>query len=79
MLDEEDPCAILAILTHGGDGVVYGSDGNHSTGTGRVNVDTILGYLSNAECPKMAGKPKITLLQACQGGKTIALFRHCGV
>lgn len=52
-----DAC-ILAILTHGLDGVVYGIDGT-------IPIRDIISPFK--KCKTLAGKPKIFFFQACQG------------
>ena len=62
-LQTTDQCAVLVILSHGKEGFVFGSDGN------KIFISQILEHLNNVNCPKMEGKPKIIIIQACQGGK----------
>ena len=59
-------CMIVAILSHGIDGAIYGIDEH------LVKVEDIVRYFDGQNCPTMAGKPKLFFLQACRGGKT-----HC--
>ena len=58
---EDDACSVLCILTHGTETHVYGSDGE------AVEKQEILGYLNS--CTAMRGKPKVVIIQACQGGE----------
>ena len=67
-LTATDQCAVVCILSHGGDGFLYGSDGK------TLNFTTIHRCLSNKNCVQMAGKPKIFIIHTCQGGKLVV---HC--
>ena len=49
---------IFAILSHGREGVVYGTDGI-------ISIREITSYFT--QCRSLAGKPKIFFFQACQG------------
>ena len=62
-LETTDQCAVLVLLSHGREGFIYGSDGN------KVELCKLFGKLNNKNCKKMAGKPKLVIVQACQGGK----------
>ena len=55
-------CLVIAILTHGIEGQVYGTDGS------LVKVDDLTAYFDGTQCPSLVGKPKIFILQACRGG-----------
>ncbi len=58
-----DSC-VLAILTHGKKGDhLYGVDGN------TVDMATIVKMFDGKNCPKMIGKPKLFIIQACRGGE----------
>lgn len=57
----EFDCCLVAILTHGTKGKLYGSDGK------LVPVEEITDLFSGNNCPSLVGKPKIFLLQACRG------------
>ena len=61
-LTKEDQMAVICILSHGMEGAVYGSDGDI------VKTSEIMEALNNDNCEKMAGKPKMIVVQACQGG-----------
>ena len=63
MLTKEDQCALVFILSHGGDGVLFGSDGD------KVSVNYLLQQLDNTSCTNMKGKPKLVFLQSCQTSK----------
>ncbi|KAM9327080.1 caspase-2 [Gastrophryne carolinensis] len=53
--------AIVAILSHGVDGAVYGSDGN------LVQLQDVFTQMDNAHCPQLQNKPKMFFIQACRG------------
>jgi len=63
-----DQCVVLCILSHGGDGFIYGSDG------AKIDTRKLLSNLDNVNCPNMKGKPKVIILQACQGSKFVFNF-----
>ena len=48
---------IVAILTHGEEGIIYGTDGT-------LNIREITSWFTG---PNLAGKPKLFFFQACQG------------
>lgn len=54
-------CLLVAVLTHGTKGKLYGTDGK------LVPVEEITELFSGDKCPSLTGKPKIFLLQACRG------------
>ena len=54
-------CVILAILSHGEDGCIYGVDEK------TIPVEEITGYFKSS--PSLAGKPKLFFLQCCRGGR----------
>ncbi|XP_022090365.1 caspase-3-like [Acanthaster planci] len=54
-------CFILAILTHGVEGAIYGTDERI------VKIEHITSYFEGGRCPTLAGKPKLFFLQACRG------------
>ncbi|KAM4031415.1 caspase-2 [Anomaloglossus baeobatrachus] len=58
-----DSC-IIAILSHGVDGAVYGSDGK------LVQLQDVFTRLDNAHCPQLQNKPKMFFIQACRGDET---------
>ncbi|KAM3914081.1 caspase-2 [Leptodactylus fuscus] len=58
-----DSC-IVAILSHGVDGAVYGSDGR------LVQLQEVFTKLDNAHCPQLQNKPKMFFIQACRGEET---------
>ena len=63
MMEKSDQMAVVCILSHGGNGFVYGSDGRE------VKVEDIAKHLDNKNCTAMAGKPKLVVVQACQACK----------
>ena len=52
-------CVIVAILSHGMDGGIYGTDDK------AVSVEELTGYFKSSH--SLAGKPKLFFLQACRG------------
>ena len=54
-------CLVVAVLTHGTKGKLYGTDGR------LVPVEEITELFTGNKCPTLAGKPKVFLLQACRG------------
>ena len=52
---------VLIISSHGREGVVFGSDGVP------VNIANIIDLFKPDECKFLIGKPKIFLINACQG------------
>ena len=55
-------CLIVAILTHGIKGKLYGTDGE------LIPVEDLTKLFNGYRCPSLIGKPKIFILQACRGG-----------
>ena len=53
--------AVLCILSHGGQGFICGSDGEE------LSMHSLSQYLDNKNCSAMANKPKLIIIQACQG------------
>ncbi len=49
-------CFVCAILSHGEEGYVYGTNG-------RVTVDSIVKNFKGDVCPTLAGKPKLFFIQ----------------
>ena len=62
LLDEHD-AFVCCILSHGGPGVVYGTDGV------AVEMNNILLLFRPDQCEFLAGKPKLFFVQACRGDK----------
>ena len=54
---------VLAILSHGKKGVVMGTDNNP------VSIKDMTRVFDGIQCPSLVGKPKLIILQACQGRK----------
>lgn len=52
---------VLCILSHGKEGAVYCTDGRD------ISVRRIEGWIVGYECPQLISKPKVLILQACQG------------
>lgn len=55
---------ILAVLSHGRDGQVIASDGRV------IETEAIYALFNNANCPRLTGKPKFFIVQACRGDDT---------
>ena len=53
-------CLMVAILTHGLEGELYGTDDT-------IPTARLLYLLDDKKCPTLVGKPKIFFLQACRG------------
>ncbi|XP_077999294.1 caspase-3-like [Glandiceps talaboti] len=58
----DSDCLVVAILSHGDDGIVYGVDGT-------VSVESLTKNFRGDKSETLVGKPKIFLLQACRGQK----------
>ncbi|XP_064483194.1 caspase-3-like [Ornithodoros turicata] len=56
----EHDCFVCCVLTHGGEGFVYGEDG-------RLPVKDIMKPFLGSSCLDLVGKPKIFIIQACRG------------
>lgn len=54
-------CFICCILSHGNQGIIYGTDGLEAP------IYELTSYFTGLKCPSLAGKPKIFFIQACQG------------
>ena len=59
---------ILAIFSHGTKGKIYGADGN------TIKIKTIKTCFDGKNCPALHGKPKLLIIQACQGSKCIFVW-----
>ncbi|OQV19016.1 putative Caspase-3 [Hypsibius exemplaris] len=55
-------CFLTAVLTHGDEGVLFGTDG-------KMSIDRLLLPFKGNKCLTLAGKPKIFIFQACRGDK----------
>ena len=53
---------VCCILTHGKLGAVYGVDGI------AIEIRDLQGLFAGVKCQSLAGKPKIFIINACQGG-----------
>ncbi|THD24299.1 Subfamily C14A unassigned peptidase (C14 family) [Fasciola hepatica] len=53
--------AALFLLAHGSEHHIIASDGV------LVSVDTLVSCFTNPNCPRLAGKPKLLVFQACRG------------
>jgi len=58
---KEGDMTIVAILSHGKDGVIYAADGQS------INMEYIYEFFNNRNCPSLRGKPKFFIVQACRG------------
>ena len=56
-------CLLVAILTHGTKGKLYGIDCKS------IPVESLTTLFYGDQCPSLVGKPKIFILQACRGKK----------
>ncbi|XP_029462106.1 caspase-8 isoform X2 [Rhinatrema bivittatum] len=54
-------CFVCCILSHGDKGVIFGTDGQE------VPIPKLTTFFSSSNCPSLAGKPKVFIIQACQG------------
>lgn len=61
---------VVCVLSHGDKGVVFGVD------SVSVNIDSLRRRFNNYDCKKLAGKPKIFIILACQGSGSQVVFRH---
>uniref|UniRef100_A0A8C5K663 Caspase-2 n=1 Tax=Jaculus jaculus TaxID=51337 RepID=A0A8C5K663_JACJA len=58
-----DSC-IVALLSHGVDGAIYGVDGK------LLQLQEVFQLFDNANCPGLQNKPKMFFIQACRGDET---------
>ena len=56
-------CLLIAILTHGTQGKLYGVDCKS------ILVESLTKLFYGDQCPSLVGKPKVFILQACRGKK----------
>lgn len=54
-------CLVVCLLSHGIENAIAGSDSRY------VNVNKLKYKFSYNYCPSLYGKPKIFIVQACQG------------
>lgn len=59
----ECDCFVCVILSHGEEGIVYGTDK-------AVHIKELSDFFKSDRCPSLAGKPKIFIIQACRGYQT---------
>ncbi|KAJ8023166.1 Caspase-7 [Holothuria leucospilota] len=60
-------CFLCAFLTHGDDGVVYGSDSIQADALTGIDLQTdVFEHFQDQKCKSLIGKPKIFLIQACK-------------
>ena len=72
---------VVVILSHGGgDGVIYGTDGNSRNREPHkvVRDENIMDIFSAKNCPFMAQKPKLFIIQACRGRKLYEILWATG-
>ncbi|KAI0211187.1 Caspase-3 [Lamellibrachia satsuma] len=55
-------CFMCAILSHGDSGLVYGTDAV-------IQLDNLVNPFKGRQCPTLAGKPKVFIIQACRGNQ----------
>ena len=68
LLGEEDQCAVVCVLGHSENGSLFGRDGV------RVRPCDLLRPMNSSNCVQMAGKPKIVVLQTCDGVRTVYYY-----
>merc|ERR1712127_68511 len=56
-------CIIIALMSHGGDGILYAKDEKYKP-------ECLWSNFTSDKCPSLAGKPKLFFIQACQGSRT---------
>ena len=62
---------MLCILSHGESGVVFGTDGRP------VKIEDLETLFDGQQCNQLVGRPKLFLIQACQGGLLCSrLFKY---
>ncbi|KAJ8722830.1 hypothetical protein PYW07_004010 [Mythimna separata] len=60
MNHSNNDCLLIAVLTHGKSGILYAKDL-------RYNSEKLWCQFTEENCPTLAGKPKLFIIQACQG------------
>ena len=63
--NEESDCIVIAVLSHGEDGLLYASEGEGNP----YSEETLWLPFLGDRCQALLGKPKIFLIQACRGGE----------
>ncbi|CAB4068547.1 CASP7 [Lepeophtheirus salmonis] len=56
----ESDCLLILVLSHGESGLIYARDSAYKP-------ERLWSYFNGKNCPTLAGKPKMILIQACQG------------
>ncbi|KAL4231580.1 Caspase-3 [Mactra antiquata] len=56
-------CFVCIILSHGDEGVVYGTDTT-------IEIKELVKPFKGDMCPSLIGKPKLFIIQACRGSQT---------
>jgi hypothetical protein len=51
-------CFACVILSHGDDGIVYGTNGT-------IKLASLFAMFKGDQCPSLAGKPKLFFIQVC--------------
>ena len=59
-------CFIVAVLSHGDEGKIYGTDSRPGTDSALM-VEELGALFDGNRCPSLKGKPKVFVLQACRG------------
>ena len=59
---------VLVLLTHGNKGYIFGTDGE------KVFIDDITTMFDGKHCPQLQNKPKLFIVQACQGSECPLFF-----
>ncbi|NXS28734.1 CASP8 protein, partial [Pomatostomus ruficeps] len=54
-------CFVCFILSHGEKDKIKGVDDEY------VNIEDLVSFFTGTNCPSLAGKPKVFIIQACQG------------
>ncbi|XP_035669569.1 caspase-7-like isoform X2 [Branchiostoma floridae] len=57
-------CVLVALLSHGEEKMIYGTDG-------MVEIADLAAHFNGVNCKSLVGKPKIFIIQACQGSKVM--------
>lgn len=61
-MDHNDKdCFVCCVLSHGDQGIIYGTDGQ------KVSIYDLTSCFTGSRCSSLAGKPKVFFIQACQG------------
>ena len=53
---------VLCVSSHGGEDAIITSDNE------RITVDELTSYFDGKVCPSLIRKPKLFIIDACQGG-----------